>query len=338
MNSDLKNGTNLVVLGKFFIAFVIIYFLLTSGKLDFTIIKKSLTQESIYILLAVIGFCFMDMLTALRWRILFNSKSDKKLSLYDSIKLTWTGLFFNPLLPGAVSGDFIKIFYTIKSQKGVKKSTAISSVFIDRFIGLFGIFILYLIYIIANFEIINNEKMRILFLFNLLLIAGVLGFLVLIMLPRRYQKIINTLFDKIPILGKILNKIIIEFWVYGQSKSAIFKALGISIICQIFNTTTFYLLAKPFLSKGIEFLDVMMVLPTGLVASAIPITPLGIGVGHALFDYLFNLIGQAGGANLFTLYLMCVTITFAFGAIPFVFGFKHIKFVGLKKIKEDIEN
>jgi hypothetical protein len=46
-----------------------------------------------------------------------------------------------------------------------------------------------------------------------------------------------------------------------------------------------------------------LLVPMGLLTTAIPIAPAGLGVGHVAFAALFSLAGSEHGAEIFTMYV-----------------------------------
>ncbi len=46
------------------------------------------------------------------------------------------------------------------------------------------------------------------------------------------------------------------------------------------------------------------VFPFGVLVTAVPLAPGGLGVGHAAFDKLFHLVGLPGGANVFNIFTL----------------------------------
>ena len=57
----------------------------------------------------------------------------------------------------------------------------------------------------------------------------------------------------------------------------------------------------------------------GMMVVAIPISPSGMGVGHAAFDKLFDLFGVVGGANLFNTFWVVILCNNLIGIIPYLF-------------------
>ncbi|MEC7274823.1 MAG: lysylphosphatidylglycerol synthase domain-containing protein, partial [Bdellovibrionota bacterium] len=95
---------------KLTLAFLIIFWLLRSGKLDFSLINQSFKLG--YNWLFALGILVLqDALSGLRWRWLLKANSNNDFPYKDMVRVTWIGLFFNSFLPGAVTGDFIKLLY-----------------------------------------------------------------------------------------------------------------------------------------------------------------------------------------------------------------------------------
>ena len=72
--------------------------------------------------------------------------------------LTWIGNFFNTTLPGAVTGDVVKGYYVIKTQKEEGRTRAVMTLLIDRFIGLFGLIVMAFIALVLNHELILSQE------------------------------------------------------------------------------------------------------------------------------------------------------------------------------------
>lgn len=328
----------IIILLKFCLAFGIIYFLVNSGKLDFKLLKTALTDHTLNCVIAYILMFFMVLLGAFRWHSFLKAENTYQGSYWNSIKLTYLGLFFNPLLPGAVTGDLIKMYYTYKLNNQIKKGHLISTVFLDRAFGVMSLLILFLFsYLVGksvNHEIFNNTKFLALATFNLLILLALIVLFVFIFIRDDYKQKLNKIISKFPLIGNFWIKLNTGFDHYSGKWKLLIKGLFISLACQLLNTTAFYFIASPFFEVSISFTDVLLILPAGIIVSAIPITPMGIGVGHAFFIFIFNFFGEPNGANLFNLYLLIISLTDMTGIFSYLFGLKKIKIDSLDEIKE----
>lgn len=103
-------------------------------------IKSVVLQADIELaLLSVLIFLPVPLLQSVRlvWML---RVQDVKLSTWDSIKLTFAGNFFNFALPGTTGGDLIKAYYITRFTH--LKTEAVTTVFLDRAVGLLGLVLL----------------------------------------------------------------------------------------------------------------------------------------------------------------------------------------------------
>ena len=52
----------------------------------------------------------------------------------------------------------------------------------------------------------------------------------------------------------------------------------------------------------------LFLMPIGLITTAIPLAPGGIGIGHVAFESLYQLVGVAGGADIFNMYIIQLAV------------------------------
>ncbi len=322
---------------KVLLAAGIVYFLITSGKLDFNLLLVALKENTLSCIIGYILFIFIILGGALRWNEFLKIDPKYNGNYLQSVKLTYLGLFFNPLLPGAVSGDFIKLYYTYRLNSETDKKHLLSTIFLDRLFGLTALLLLFgvsLIYgLFVSNPILFDSKFLSLILFN----SGFLVFAIVLTLAafkRKSEK--NVLINFIlhfPIIEGIVSKIIESFDHYKENYRLYFKSLLISLFCQILNILVFYTIVSPYFENPIAINDLILILPAGIIIAALPITPMGIGVGHAIFIYLFSLLGESNGANYYNLYLMILTLTNLTGAFAYLFCFPNFKFHSLDEIQ-----
>ena len=61
----------------------------------------------------------------------------------------------------------------------------------------------------------------------------------------------------------------------------------------------------------------LFLMPIGLITTAIPLAPSGIGIGHVAFESLYQLVGVAGGADIFNMYIVLQLAVYLTGGIPY---------------------
>lgn len=317
---------------KFGLAISLIYWLVTSGKIDFNLLA-TVFRSPLNIAIFISVMLFVIFLTSLRWKIILEQKSNSKLSVFPIFKLSWIGIFFNSVLPGAVSGDLIKVFYVKDVTPELSKKFLFTSVFFDRIMGLFGLITVGGFFSIINYKPLSilspsiKKLMHINILFFLIVIASIAILFVAKDLPHAIAKP----FRDIKIIGNIVRKLEVIWNDLCLFRNKILIILAYSIAVQGIAMILFWFIVHPYADGDFPFAYTFSLSPLGFISIALPIAPAGLGVGHAVFQNLFELFGIKNGASLFNIYFFLVIITNLTGAIPYLL---HKK-VSIKEIKED---
>ena len=302
---------------KFVISFGLIFYLIKSDKLQLKIFQQLLDQPQFLIWAIMLNIGNL-IIVAFRWKILLQDHIKAKLPSSQIISYSFIGLFFNAVLPGSVSGDLLKIFYTQNLHPKLTKKFLLASVLIDRVAGLMGLILLLGIFSIFNYQDLINlhPMMSGILKFNLTLLAGVIIFLfVFSFAPQLILKSVAI----IPILKKsIKEKISTYLETIIALKKTLFRILGLSIIIQFVSVLVFYVLTNPFSFHPYSLQHAFSLIPLGYIGIAIPIAPSGLGVGHAVFDKIFSFIGISNGADLFNLYFIVTLLCNLIGIIPYL--------------------
>ncbi|MBT7610203.1 MAG: flippase-like domain-containing protein [Bacteriovoracaceae bacterium] len=301
----------------------IIVWLLRSGKLDFNLVSQSL-ELGYYWLAALFIIICNACLSASRWKVLLEIKTGVKLSYVRFVKMTWIGLFFNSFLPGAVTGDFIKLLYAKDLDNRLTKTYLVTSVLMDRILGLIGLLFLVGSFSLSYYSEIITKSPQIskLMNINLLLFLGAIIFLITLFLPQKTQDLFLNLSLKVPFIGSKIEMTLKQVWLIGKNKLAVLKCLGISLTCQFLNVICFYLLIYQFIGNAVPLGHAFTFIPLGFVVVAIPISPAGLGVGHVAFQTLFSYFSVEGGASYFNLYFLLMIFNNLFGVIPYLLSSK----------------
>ena len=196
--------------------------------------------------------------------------------------MNWIGLFFNTVLPGAVTGDLIKMFYLKQVDSNLSKTSMFLTVLMDRIYGLIGLITLMGIISLFRFNTLTSMSpgLEKIVYFNLILLLGVIIFFVVVFFfQRRFQLKIQESAKKIPVIGKKTIHLNECFWMMANEKKTLFKCIGSSLIAHNFGILAFFTITSPFYGAQINFLDIFSVVPIGMIITAIPISPGGLGVG-----------------------------------------------------------
>ena len=234
----------IIFIFKVFFATSLILWLVKNGKLDFSLTLKTFQSSKLFTLLIVALFLLIiqDLLSAFRWKYILNAKSKTKLNNIDIIKITWVGLFFNNFLPGAVTGDFIKLIYVKKLDPELSKTYLITTILADRFFGLVGLLCImgFTTLLYYNEVLLLSSEIQVLLHFNIFLFIITLIISSGLFVPPHIQKHLNNYFQKIPYIGKHILNLFQQLWVIGSSKKVIIKCVLISILSTIYKLSYFF--------------------------------------------------------------------------------------------------
>lgn len=306
------NGLKILVAGG------LIYWLINSGKLDFDLLFKIFH----YPLPLIITFflCLINFfLAAVRWETILRARSAIKLPIGGIFKITWIGQFFSSVLPGSVSGDLIKMFYVQRYNSNFSKKFVFASIFIDRLMGLSGLILLVGIssFLFGSRILDKAPAMQTLIQINYLLSLLVLTSLFIFVFFNHFiRRFLVFLEQKVP--GQLLLKLI-NFWDELVSiRSQMLKAVLLSLVMQFIAVLEFWALIYHFVQDQMDFVQALTSIPLGLMTLALPIAPSGLGVGHAIFQKLFELSSIQNGASLFNIYFVVTLMVNIMGVVPYV--------------------
>ncbi len=302
---------------KFLFAFGLIYWLVSSGKLDFSLVGKSFQVG--YLWSIAIGLIFIQALVGVyRYKILLQIKSSRKISYFELAKINWIGLFFSSILPGAVTGDLLKLVYVKKLDSTFTKTFLITAALLDRIIGLTGLLFLSGFFNLIYFQEItkvSRQITQVIFVYFILFFGTICFFLVLLA-PIKFQNIF------LKFVPKKINHIFHQVFSLRERRKDIFICFLLSAFMQFCGILAFWTITSPFYAVHLPLPYAFSFIPIGLIAVAIPISPGGLGVGHAVFANLFTMMNIHNGASLFNLFFLCTISINILGFIPYLLAGK----------------
>lgn len=260
-------------------------------------------QESLPGLLAMIASAFLG---PIRWQLLLRAQGIK-LSMGRTAQLTLIGNFFNIALPGAVSGDFVKAFYIGKEIDG-QRARSFGSILFDRVAGLSALVLISAAALLAGFsQFAHSALMAGTRVFIVTGAACVLFFYCYLFLVREHHdpilKIFRAIEVRLPKAGA-LTQIYVGLRHYHNHRLVVSQVLAISVVIQLLVGWACWHFAAALGETGLPLLALYVIVPLGMLVTAVPVAPAGVGTGHAAFLFLFGLLGCRRGADIFTLFAL----------------------------------
>jgi hypothetical protein len=223
------------------------------------------------------------------------------------------GKFFNLIIPGYFSEDFIRGLYAIRTHKQ-SRPKVIASLLVDRSAGVFTMLLFGSAGLLLRPAMLGDKRLE-----GLLAVCGAgiactlagVGF---IRLLKRPPDFVFKLAERLNLHIAIEN-MYAEARFYATNMPLLFLAIAFTLANQALVIWCFYLIGETLGMGNLTALDFVIFTPCGLLATILPVSPVGLGVGQVAFLSLFRLAGSEQGANLFSLYTLIVLLTSIFGGV-----------------------
>jgi uncharacterized protein (TIRG00374 family) len=207
---------------------------------------------------------------------------DVKVGWWRLAGLNFVGAFFGQFLPTGVGGDAVKMYEL--SRDDHKASAAISSVLVDRFLGLFVLFAMAMVALIGDYHLVE-PRARI--LIGVVFVGSLLG--VGLVAQRTWIETAGQRLGIDHLLGrvKVLRELYASLHEYGPA--ALSKAMAASVVWNLILVAGYYLLA---VAVGIDLSIWHFFLFVPIISALLVIPSLGgLGIREASTTFLFT---QAG--------------------------------------------
>lgn len=304
----------LVKITKILIAVGLVIWLIKNDRLEFSILFS--TPLNIFYLLGFIAIFLNMLLQALRWWWLLRIQNID-LSLKQAIQLSWIGQFFSIVLPGASGGEMVRAYYIAQNVPEAKVA-GVTSVFLDRAMGLYSLITLGIFVIIIL--IISKAEMSFAMLRVGLIIAVLFTcmsglFLVLWAQPSR-----NLIFRFLPDRFSITLDVIVK--TYGTYRKDFFISFCISILANIILMGAFMFITQS-IGSPVSWHQIFLVVPLIIIANTLPISPGGIGVAETTASVLFAEFGVETGAVIMLILRLWILILRLPGGLVYVLATRN---------------
>lgn len=280
-----RHKNKLIQSFKILFAVGLIYWLWNSGKLNFSSLKYFLAPQWAFLGLSLIGINLF--IGSERWRLLLKTQNRPTTSL-SAFKLSMIGMFFNYAMPGGVGGDVVKAYYFHKDHSN-SKVISVTSILIDRILGLYAMLLMGLIVMIYDYNHIATipELQSLFYVVTLVTVGASLGLFLVFSSQVHRAGHLQKLIQKLPMADR-LQRLYTSCYQYGRSPSDLLKVILLSWVGQAFSIF-FLILAGTLSGATAPWATYFLVAPLGFIAIGLPLTPAGVGIGQAAFYVLFNL-------------------------------------------------
>lgn len=210
-----------------------------------------------------------------------------RLGTVAAVDVVVVGAFFSQTLISFVGGDAMRVWRMVRAR--VPVGIAAKGVLFDRVAGFAGMFLIVLATAPLLVPMLDSAEMTI----GLLLVlggglAGVLALLLVRRVPRAWIRHRATrLLDNLLTSG-------LDIW---RSREGAMLVVGLSVGIQLLNVVILYVLSEG-LGAGVQFVDGVLLFPTVLFLSMLPISVAGWGVREGAMIAALGLVGIAPSVSL----------------------------------------
>lgn len=226
-----------------------------------------------------------------RWCVLVRAQ-DIALSMVEAFRLGAIGFLLSFVSVGSVGGDVFKAAFLARRRPG-RRVAAVASVFVDRGAGLYGLLLLVAVGLAmvdagdlqTESAVIDLPTIRVL-TYGLIAI-GTVVLAVLIFGGRGVDRLI-AVGSRLPLVGPVVAKIGPPLRTFHTHPAAFFAAVGLSVVVQALLTISLLLIARGLYEDPPSAAEHFVIVPIGMLVSALPLTPAGVGVLEVAIETMYE--------------------------------------------------
>jgi glycosyltransferase 2 family protein len=300
---------------------MILIFYLFYYLIDYRDLVRTLGDADVFYIMLSSSFFILSLFAAsYRWKYVISIRH-KYITFKAALREYLIGSFFNNFLPGSIGGDVIRIVGAAKETGS--KEVALSSVFVERLIGLISLIVIGLAGLF--FLDISSEKG---FVYVSIILLSGLSLVLFIAINRKANALFCELLDT-TIPGKITETVISylkEFSGYSDSLTKLFIVFLISFAFKVFDGFFVFFIFK---SVGIDLTYAHAVVLFSII-NVIKMIPVSLnGLGLSAVSWVFILknfgIGESVAASIDFLTVSVSLIVSGWGGILYFMAVKKKK-------------
>lgn len=227
-------------------------------------------------------------LSFVRWRLIA-AAAGVPMSLGESLRFGAIGFACNFVALGNIGGDVVKATLLARGRPGLR-ARAVSTVVIDRLMGLFG-FLVYAsaaIWLTGAAGADSPAPLRVLCRATLLLTAAAAVALFAPLCSERAPGWVAGRLVGVRLLGPLAAKVAAAAQVYRSGRRWLFAAIAVGMVVNAVFIASFYAAAASLPMAVPSLRSHLFIVPQSLIAGAAPISPNGLGTMEATTEFLYR--------------------------------------------------
>jgi len=303
-----KKRRKVVNLLKIVISLGVLALFLRQVELD-EVLRLLRQMDWLPFLSALVLFLSGSFVRAYRWGVLVWALGVPA-SWWRLVDLYFVGTFFNQFLPTGMGGDAVKMYELARDER--KAAAAISSVLVDRFLGLFVLFAMALLALLLGHQMVPPQVRVLIALVFLISLVGAA-----LVWQRTWIETGGRRLGLDRWVGRV--RIVRELYrsLHDYGAAALWKATAASVVWNLILVLGYYLLAQA-VSIHLELWYFFLFVPIISVLLMIPSVG-GLGVREGATMFLFSQVADENRAGALALaYLLTLWINALIGAILYI--------------------
>jgi len=276
----------LIFILKAFVSISLLTFLLMN--IDWNTVLINLRNANIFLLVIACSLNIIERFElTFKWNLLIRIRS----IVVTFGRLFWInsiGSFLGLILPSSLGTDVVRGYYLMKNNS--EKSVSISSVFVDRVLGMFSLLLLGVVSVFFAGDLIAEFNIR-----SYIIVFFVLMFIIFYLFQKNeavnfLQKILKRIRHKKLIENVIkLHNSILEYKKYPK---ILWVSFFITLLVQVTRVLTYYFIALAF-HINVPIVYFFLFVPIIMLIIMVPISIGGLGVREGTFVAFFTLVGMS---------------------------------------------
>ncbi len=280
----------LITIAKVTIATAILYFLISSGRIDFekltAVVADPATLVKSFLLLQG-----MMALTAVRWHLTLGV-GNAQIRFRKVFAINFIASFATSFLPAMGGADAVRGYYTVKSIQDNRTGAAVS-IIADRLISLYGILTIIVLSIPFVWPLIQNSWL-LRYVTGMSVIAYVMAIGLFVFMDPIHRFVISRSFfhsqGKARRIKDLFLRATDTLMVYRHNLPAVFICLLITLLANCMTAYCLLVIAQSIGLDGLQFAEQVFATSLTSFVNVAILTPNGIGVGEAAYEVIASRI------------------------------------------------
>jgi uncharacterized membrane protein YbhN (UPF0104 family) len=276
---------------KYVVGISLIVWMVATGRVDLSVART--------LPAGLIGACaalmaVQTVLAALRVRYILAHQGIRT-GVLQCLLYNCAGVLYSAFLPGGISGDAVRAYLFMKAAPH-HRMAILGAMLLDRLMGLISMVALGLaaaFYMAIGVEIVRPYLLGFTGIF-----AVLMGGLVFLHFIGGRHRVHEPAGGRIGRAWSKVRHMVAGLRIHDYGAGVLLFVVAQSVAIHVTAVLVIYLCSLHS-SAGLDFLEVFVTTPIGLLVNAVPLSPGGLGIGENAFELLYRAIGGRHGGTSF---------------------------------------